>query len=78
MSTKSHLGPELDKKRSNNETVESFLARGGSITKVAEIKTPPKHTKSIAVETLLKNAAKAGKGDEMMLWFKTQGIDFTM
>jgi hypothetical protein len=66
---KSNLSPEQEKARSNVESVDAFLARGGQINKVAD------KAKKLDPQKLLDAAIACGQGNEMIAFLKTQGID---
>jgi hypothetical protein len=76
---KSHLSPEQEKARSNRESVESFLARGGQIQRVSGINnTQPKvkaKSGKIDAQKLLDAAIEAGQEKEMIEFLKSQGIE---
>lgn len=81
---KSNLSPEQEKARSNTESVEAFLARGGNIQKVgaaAPKKSKGKSIKSavksdkVDAQKLLDAAVASGCEGEVIKFLKTQGIE---
>lgn len=72
---KSNLSPEQEKARSNTESVEAFLARGGQIQVVSENK---KKTKKINAQKLIDAAIASGNSQtikETIQFLKSQGIE---
>lgn len=72
---KSNLSPEQEKARSNTESVEAFLARGGQIQTVSEKK---KKTKKIDAQQLIDAAIASGNPQtikETIQFLKSQGIE---
>lgn len=76
---KSNISPELEKKRSNNESVEQFLARGGKIQKVQSFSDVAPKAKvkggKIDAQALLDAAVAAGQEKEMIAFLKSEGIE---
>lgn len=76
---KSNISPELEKARSNNESVESFLARGGNIQTAASASPKQKKNKGtsnkINAQKLLDDAIAAGCAEEAIQFLKSQGIE---
>ena len=69
---KSNLSAEQEKARSNKESVEAFLARGGQIQKVEDKK---KNNKKIDAQKLLDAAVACGQEKEAIQFLKSQGIE---
>jgi hypothetical protein len=79
---KSNISPEQEKARSNVESVDAFLARGGQIqsvkTAVAKLKrnkTAKPNNGMIDAQKLLDDAIKAGCAEEAIKFLKEQGIE---
>jgi hypothetical protein len=66
---KSNLSPEQEKARSNVESVDAFLARGGQINTIA------KKNKKIEAQELLNAAIACGQEKEMIAFLESQGIE---
>jgi hypothetical protein len=67
---KSNLSPEQEKARSNVESVDAFLARGGQISKVAD----KKENKKLDPQKLLEAATACGQEREMIAFLESEGF----
>jgi hypothetical protein len=79
---KSNLSPEQEKARSNTESVEAFLARGGNIDKVGQKSSSKSKGKALKAkdnkvdaQALLDAAVANGCESEVIRFLKTQGIE---
>jgi hypothetical protein len=74
---KSNLSPEQEKARSNVESVDAFLARGGKIENVngkQRDKSLKVNNGKIDAQALLDAAIKNGQEKEVIAFLESQGI----
>lgn len=75
---RSHTNKQQDKNWENRETVESFLARGGQISKHAEGESGKKKRKNkntVDAQKLLDNCKTEAEQAAVITYLKSQGIE---
>ena len=76
---KSNISPEVEKARSNNESVEAFLARGGKIQKLGESAPKKRGVKAksgmIDAQKFLDEAIANNCVEEAIEFLKSQNIE---